>query len=1756
MASFAHIRTIGFSFAWLLISAWTIFGAPSSTENFTVTQDGAQWTLSQKGDEYLHWHETSDGYPVGLNASGNWEVLKPSGNLSFQLTGSELRSGLSLAGNVKAPFFASANLRALKIQRWSKTKSLPTLLATGTKKQLVILAYFKDHSSGNQVLPSMVVGAEDGSPYKTRFTTGTNSVHAYFEGVSRGKLKINTQVTPWLALPKTEAEYGFDNSGNTDLGLEDLVKDAILMASSNTTTSTLIENGGVNYDWVTIIHSGRDQARATASSNTNHIWSTSGNLVTPVSLYGGNVQFQRYVVSSALGGKDEMEAGDAGVISHEIGHLLGLPDLMEYQESGYGIGTWGLMGHGAWGMSGNGLAKSSVGTMSAWSKITLGWETPTILDVSGNHIGLDSIQSSGEIYKLPTSVSNEYFLIEGRGPSLETWSDMPSSWGKGLLIWHVDEKAWGSLAVSDFAHPLLKLEEADGDDSIGSRLSLAEKSDMWSGNSILKSFSGNALKTGSSKLYGSTAYYDRTSLGQSSHYLINNFIESTTIKFDLLGPRSRLSIKNFAGGELSWQPAEGATSYELERRITSTGSFSKVFSGNTLSFVDVTIPGNVVDYDYQVRAIAGSEVLGYSSVMHFGLLLDSASFDAHQGLLTLNWNLPVSVFSSSTLNLSGMRIKNISGNLIFSLSGGNLASYAYPAKQTSDVVDSFYTINTTEQTIVPVRLSDVQRYEYIQNSGVQNDNLYLELDADVARSFVSGNVANPAQSHALGNAVKVSGQKDTTPPAVVSIAYSHDNGELTLGYNEPLYMTTLSYSGFEIYGLNGSPNSTDLTGATFTVHGNVLTITLSGDRRVRAAFIQNQNAGQLRVRTPSSQILDLSTTASVAADISSVTESPDITAPKIKSFSMNLRDEVRQATIEFSEPVFFPRVLNGREFGITLGSTQSFQTLYSGNAIGEFDANPTLLQTSDASFSIVSTTGVILDLTESEVNQIDTLYGLFANPAPDAHARLSDLSEFYDYQHSLSFNTRNVNTTTVTSSANYIPRRRARLIHPHYSPSVTIPLSQESLIWKWHHRVAFEVNGGWSGNELLRVDWENAQLSGNGIIAQNISLLGNLTTGLMDSEQYLIWETHAELDSTGYRLKVQRQDKQTLYDLSPSLVEIDNTSPQVKLSYISNSTPSTKVNANAVVASELYDFPLTADERLKTNVIVVATYTEPVIKAPHLFLNQAGALDISTAMRSASGNTVDSVFFYPYDVITQDDGDHADGIAVLDLESVPDRAVGHLAAGNTLSLESPEIVGNKTLALLAGLGAGTQLFSIDTISPTVASLNFVIQDQSIVEKKSVLEMYFSENLYVVTGSEATPLGTDGLPITGVLVKTYYTMSGTGAVSSSTGNILRVESVSGSGAGPYIVVLDGIIERGSLELIVDPFSIIDFHGNPIGAPNSASVLWPGPLHNRNRLLVAPGGRTRLLMSGGFPPYTTVIDPYYSGIAQVASDGKSILGLGLGPYTVEVTESRDQTRFVNAEVVPPYGAEVSKSFDAYRDELDFQMVSFPFNLETWDGAGLSKILEDEAGELGVDYALFTFNGQDTYQPVLAQTTEVGPGYGFWMATRKNKSVKITGEGPLPEQVVGVDLHGGWNLIGNPFDQPLDSSQIYISTSGTRYSIRDLSQSETEHSIWFIDITKPRYVPLEKLDPFQGAWLYVNNPNGIEVIYFRGTEDPNYPIDFEPLPRSKGEAPKESSRRLASLLPPGRPGSFIGGSVSAVTPVASSSGGSGGGGGCLCR
>lgn len=1727
-----------------------LLASPASMEPLIIEQGGQSWSLFQRGDEHLHWHETQAGYPVGKDSSGQWVVIQGSSNLGVSYSSNALAAGMDFSGFSKV-LHSSSNLRELEVNRWKTVSGANTMTPKGSKRHLVILAYFNDHASGSAPSSTHVVGTVAGTSYHDRFTASTNSLSAYYKGVSRNQMSITTDFTKWVALPKNEADYGTDGADYRDSGLLQLVQDAVT-AASNTTASGL-SSSPQSYDWLTVIHSGRDQARTSASDQSTRVWSTSGFLSQPLSMFGGNVQFSRYIVAAALGGLQEKEASDLGVLCHEVGHLLGLPDTDTYGDVGWSVGTWDLMGQGAWGLSGNALNASGASTLSPWAKIKLGWETPTLLEVSGNGLSLGSVQSSGEIYKLPTSQAHEYFLLESRTASLEPWAGFSSSWPKGLLIWHVYDKAYSSLSATEAIHPLLKLEEADGDDSIGTRAAGAEAGDLWSGNSILSAFTTADRATGSSKSYGASSFYDRSSVGQTSGLHLYNLKELSNMTFDLEGRKSKLYISDFSKGVLSWWPVHGATSYTLHRfdnKTKTTTSFNPV--AGALSFEDTAATGADVDFDYTVQAL-GPTSYPLSASLHYGLLLESAHFYAHQGRLELNWNLPVLISSDTTMDLKGLHVSTSAGNRLFSLAGGDLESYAYQGKREGDVVDASYSTNITEQTKVVVHLSAVQRFEWIDQSNETNDNLHLECDASVARSLGSGNITNPVQTVILGSSVKVSSEKDIISPSFKQLSYSHDTGLLSVGFDEPLWFNTEGFdlSNFTIFG-SGTLSTISATGANVAIHGNVLELGLSGEKRIKTKIIQDLSGGELKLKVPAGKVSDVSGKTATATDVTAAIIQTDVTQPYIGSFSLNHHLGVNQAKLVFSEPIFYTGVFSGNEFGFTLGSNLStgLETLVlGGNVIGASDAQPTLDEINEnfAGQNLRATYGVTLDLTEEEVDAIDQFYGLFANPAPTVYARLS--KQTFKDQHGLL-----ADVVHETVSNAYTPRRRARFNYP---LDLSRPLASGNLIWKWKHQLAYQINGGWTGDEQLRIDWHNPNVnrSDNLIQSQMPLTFQSSTTSALKSHYSQIWDTLPPQvpDALGYQLRLSSNDGQRLFSTSHP-IEVDNTVPQVRVSYISNSTPSHQVNADVLVDQVLYDFSLTPDEKNKTNVIVVATFTEPVIQAPEIFINQKGSSDNIEKMRSQSGGNTDTVFYFPYDVVPQNAGDHLDGIASVSIESVPDRAVGHTLAGNGLSASSPEIIGNKSLSVSQSSWPSTRFFSIDTIAPTVASLDFVILENSIVDQESVLEMYFSEDLFIPTGEGNTQIGLDGFPITGVLHKDYYLVLGT-AAGSFDGGTLSVKSVEGKGKGPYRIVLNGVIQNGSLEVKMAAGQIIDFHGNPIGRPNSARALWPGPLRNRNEVLVSPGGRTRLLMSGGFPPYRTEIDPYYQSVARMADDGTSILGLSIDRYTISVF-SRNQRRYVNARVVEPYESTISASFQAFRDELDFRMVSFPFNLDAWNGASLGNILRPSLGEMGADYALFTYDENVGYRAIGPQTTEVGPGYGFWMATRKLKSISVSHSGPLPEQVVGVDLHHGWNLVGNPFDQPLSASKIYVSTSGTRYGIDQLDQSETLNELWSLDIENPVYTAVNELQPFQGAWLYVNNPEGTELIFYRGQESSDFPVNYEPWPRAKAR----EAAQVGPFLPPLRPGSFDGSSRASSSSGGSSLGlsssGGGGGGGCLLK
>jgi M6 family metalloprotease-like protein len=122
------------------------------------------------------------------------------------------------------------------------------------------------------------------------------------------------------------------------------------------------------------------------------------------------------------------------VMSHELGHLVGLPDLYDGSRNTWGIGYWGLMGYGAWGAGGN--TPWSPSHMEAWSKVRAGFVDPIVITSDTFNLRILDIETNPIAYKVwrNGADSDTCFYLENR--QLKGF-DTPLP-GPGLLIWHID----------------------------------------------------------------------------------------------------------------------------------------------------------------------------------------------------------------------------------------------------------------------------------------------------------------------------------------------------------------------------------------------------------------------------------------------------------------------------------------------------------------------------------------------------------------------------------------------------------------------------------------------------------------------------------------------------------------------------------------------------------------------------------------------------------------------------------------------------------------------------------------------------------------------------------------------------------------------------------------------------------------------------------------------------------------------------------------------------------------------------------------------------------------------------------------------------------------------------------------------------------------------------------------------------------------------------------------------------------------------
>ena len=286
----------------------------------------------------------------------------------------------------------------------------PPVAVTGTRELLVILVELSD------VAPD---AAHTTAHFEDRFfDTTAPSVRHYYDEVSYGAFTyVPGDVLGWY--PST---YDQNQWVNVDEGpvVEEAIQDADAdfdFAPYDTDGDGLVTNEELT---IFIIVSG-DQGGA------SHWWTT-GHVAT-----GDGVDVEGEY-------NNTHEDRHIGAYCHELGHDLGLPDLYDTDDSdgdSEGIGQYGLMGAGSWTFS----------HMTAWSKIQLGWITPTVVMASGFYDVHDA-ETNAEAYILVDLAhsTDEYFLVENRRPAnsfYETtgWPIAPHGTlpDEGIVVYHIDD---------------------------------------------------------------------------------------------------------------------------------------------------------------------------------------------------------------------------------------------------------------------------------------------------------------------------------------------------------------------------------------------------------------------------------------------------------------------------------------------------------------------------------------------------------------------------------------------------------------------------------------------------------------------------------------------------------------------------------------------------------------------------------------------------------------------------------------------------------------------------------------------------------------------------------------------------------------------------------------------------------------------------------------------------------------------------------------------------------------------------------------------------------------------------------------------------------------------------------------------------------------------------------------------------------------------------------------------------------------------
>ena len=404
------MKKIVAAIAVLLCAGQVLFAVPARPGKITKTQpDGSTIVIQLHGDEWSHWMTNEAGQ------------LLEKGEDGFYHPSSKSLEEYVQAGRIN---------RMMHVQQTDPEALKASGLATGTRNILVLLVDFSDTkftiASTNAAVKSAFENMLNQEGYSDN--GGTGSVRDFYVDNSHGAYTPVFDVYGPITLSKKASSYASTS------GAQSALKEACSSLSSVSLSKYDSDNDGY-VDAVLMYYAGYDAAQG----GENTIWSHRSSIssTTQYGAQGGKKKIRDYFCTSEKRGSSGDVMCGIGTTCHEFAHFLGLPDMYDtdYEVNGYAGGAY------SYSVMCSGPYLNDCCTPPYFGieeRMMLGWiKASSVTEISSPGSYTLANVDNNVAYRIATSTTNEYFLLESRGYG--AWDRyLPSP---GLVVYHVDKSS-------------------------------------------------------------------------------------------------------------------------------------------------------------------------------------------------------------------------------------------------------------------------------------------------------------------------------------------------------------------------------------------------------------------------------------------------------------------------------------------------------------------------------------------------------------------------------------------------------------------------------------------------------------------------------------------------------------------------------------------------------------------------------------------------------------------------------------------------------------------------------------------------------------------------------------------------------------------------------------------------------------------------------------------------------------------------------------------------------------------------------------------------------------------------------------------------------------------------------------------------------------------------------------------------------------------------------------------------------------------